>query len=110
MVSLHYCRYGGWPSGNYCGYVWPTVAGNFTTGPMAGGALRGGGRGVGGYHQDEQVGEVNTLLSIAGEGEDTFQSLVQDRTEEIRYKWRRSPIVQSQTLQKASWLLTSKLN
>ena len=64
----------------------------------------------GGYHQEEQVGEVNTLLSIAGEGEDTFQNLVQDRTEEIRYKWRRSPIVLSQTLQNASWLLMSKLN
>ena len=59
---------------------------------MAGGALRGEGW-WGGCHQEEQVGEVNTLLSIAGEGEDTFQSLVQDRTEEIRYKWQRSPIV-----------------
>ena len=38
----------------------------------------------GGYHQEEQVGEVNTLLSIAGSGEDIFQNLVQDRTEEIR--------------------------
>ena len=40
--------------------------------------------GGGGYHQEEQVGEVNTLLSITGEGEDSFQNLVQDRTEEIR--------------------------
>ena len=42
--------------------------------------------GGGGYHQEEQVGEVNTLLSITGSGEDSFQNLVQDRTEEIRYK------------------------
>ena len=66
--------------------------------------------GGGGYHQEEQVGEVNTLLSITGSGEDTLQNLLQFRTEEIRYKWWRSPIVLSQTLQKASWLLMSKLN
>ena len=77
---------------------------------MAGGALRWGGvMGGGGYHQEEQVGEVNTLLSIAGSGEDNFQNLVQFRTEEIRYKWRRSPIVLSQTLQKEPWFLMSKL-